>query len=183
MVATISPFLRCSHFVVLPQTGTNHPQRKCLLFSSWFSFTTSHVNDKTNKKISQNSNNAKQTKAKRTNEPTDTQTDPPTLTMITLTARSATRAVARLHLAPHAKSAIFVRQAPVALASFHTPTAEYGIAKPQRNHFSSAAVAASTTTAPNEIGTVTKPLKVLDMRVVRQIKAELMEVDANSDGR
>ena len=28
-----------------------------------------------------------------------------------------------------------------------------------------------------------KPLGALDMRAVRQIKAELMEVDANSDGR
>jgi hypothetical protein len=30
---------------------------------------------------------------------------------------------------------------------------------------------------------VEKPLQALDMAVVRQIKAELMEVDANSDGR
>ena len=28
-----------------------------------------------------------------------------------------------------------------------------------------------------------KPLRVLDMTMVRKIKAELMEVDANSDGR
>jgi hypothetical protein len=30
---------------------------------------------------------------------------------------------------------------------------------------------------------VEQPLQALDMAVVRQIKAELMEVDANSDGR
>lgn len=32
-------------------------------------------------------------------------------------------------------------------------------------------------------GTVEKPLQVLNMAMVRKIKAELMEVDANSDGR
>ena len=32
-------------------------------------------------------------------------------------------------------------------------------------------------------GTIEKPLQVLDMSMVRKIKAELMEVDANSDGR
>jgi hypothetical protein len=32
-------------------------------------------------------------------------------------------------------------------------------------------------------GTLEKPLQVLDMAIVRKIKAELMEVDANSDGR
>lgn len=32
-------------------------------------------------------------------------------------------------------------------------------------------------------GIVEKPLRALDMRAVRQIKAELMAVDANSDGR
>ena len=32
-------------------------------------------------------------------------------------------------------------------------------------------------------GTVEKPLQILDMAMVRKIKAELMEVDANSDGR
>jgi hypothetical protein len=42
----------------------------------------------------------------------------------------------------------------------------------------------STMTAPiRELGKVEKTLKALDMAVVRQIKAELMEVDANSDGR
>lgn len=34
-----------------------------------------------------------------------------------------------------------------------------------------------------ELGKVEKTLKALDMAVVRQIKAELIEVDANSDGR
>ena len=34
-----------------------------------------------------------------------------------------------------------------------------------------------------EIGKVERTLKALDMALVRQIKAELMEVDANSDGR
>jgi hypothetical protein len=34
-----------------------------------------------------------------------------------------------------------------------------------------------------EKGRIEKTLKALDMSVVRQIKAELMEVDANSDGR
>ena len=34
-----------------------------------------------------------------------------------------------------------------------------------------------------EVGKVERTLKALDMAVVRQIKAELMEVDANSDGR
>ena len=34
-----------------------------------------------------------------------------------------------------------------------------------------------------EVGKIEKTLKALDMAVVRQIKAELMEVDANSDGR
>ena len=32
-------------------------------------------------------------------------------------------------------------------------------------------------------GTLEMPLQVLDMSMVRKIKAELMEVDANSDGR
>lgn len=32
-------------------------------------------------------------------------------------------------------------------------------------------------------GVVERPLKVLDLNIVRKIKAELMEVDANSDGR
>ena len=34
-----------------------------------------------------------------------------------------------------------------------------------------------------EVGKVERTLKALDMALVRQIKAELMEVDANSDGR
>ena len=34
-----------------------------------------------------------------------------------------------------------------------------------------------------EVGKVERTLKALDMAIVRQIKAELMEVDANSDGR
>jgi hypothetical protein len=42
----------------------------------------------------------------------------------------------------------------------------------------------STMAVPiRELGKVEKTLKALDMAVVRQIKAELMEVDANSDGR
>jgi hypothetical protein len=36
---------------------------------------------------------------------------------------------------------------------------------------------------PKEVGKVERTLKALDMALVRQIKAELMEVDANSDGR
>ena len=40
--------------------------------------------------------------------------------------------------------------------------------------------------APSQIGTpgyIEKPLKALDLAAVRQIKAELMAVDANSDGK
>lgn len=37
--------------------------------------------------------------------------------------------------------------------------------------------------AQNPRGTLERPLKVLDMNMVRKIKAELMEVDRNSDGR
>lgn len=40
-----------------------------------------------------------------------------------------------------------------------------------------------STMAENPRGFVERPLQVLDMNVVRKIKAELMEVDANSDGR
>ncbi len=35
----------------------------------------------------------------------------------------------------------------------------------------------------SQIGFIEKPLKALDLAAVRQIKAELMAVDANSDGR
>lgn len=35
----------------------------------------------------------------------------------------------------------------------------------------------------NEPGVMEQQLKVLDMNTVRKIKAELMEIDANSDGR
>lgn len=38
-------------------------------------------------------------------------------------------------------------------------------------------------TASTESAFVDKPLKALDMAAVRQIKAELMAVDANFDGR
>ena len=41
----------------------------------------------------------------------------------------------------------------------------------------------STEAVNNTSAFVEKPLKALDMAVVRQIKAELMEVDKNSDGR
>jgi hypothetical protein len=41
----------------------------------------------------------------------------------------------------------------------------------------------ATDVAPKEIGKVERSLKALDMAMVRQIKAELIEVDANSDGR
>ena len=44
-------------------------------------------------------------------------------------------------------------------------------------------VDSQTSLAQHERGTIEKTLKALDMSVVRQIKAELMEVDANSDGR
>jgi hypothetical protein len=40
-----------------------------------------------------------------------------------------------------------------------------------------------TTDVPKEVGKVERSLKALDMALVRQIKAELIEVDANSDGR
>jgi hypothetical protein len=39
------------------------------------------------------------------------------------------------------------------------------------------------TFSTQQVGTVTKTLHALDMEAVRQIKLELMEVDANSDGR
>jgi hypothetical protein len=39
------------------------------------------------------------------------------------------------------------------------------------------------TFSTQQVGTVTKTLHTLDMKVVQQIKSELMEVDANSDGR
>ena len=41
----------------------------------------------------------------------------------------------------------------------------------------------TTSEADSSPGFVQKPLEALDMALVRQIKAELMEVDANSDGR
>lgn len=44
-------------------------------------------------------------------------------------------------------------------------------------------MAVSPADPTRELGKVEKTLKALDMAVVRQIKAELMEVDANSDGR
>jgi len=46
--------------------------------------------------------------------------------------------------------------------------------------FSSIAVNPEGTNIP---GTIERPLKALDMALVRKIKSELMEVDANSDGR
>ena len=45
------------------------------------------------------------------------------------------------------------------------------------------AFSSSTTETKSGTGFVERPLEALDMAVVRQIKAELMEVDANSDGR
>lgn len=86
--------------------------------------------------------------------------------MISSTARHAGRMTTRVKLLPMAQRAM-VRQT--------TPTVLNGM----RNFSVDAASAAAT----GEKGTVTKTLQALDMAVVRQIKAELMEVDANSDGR
>ena len=54
---------------------------------------------------------------------------------------------------------------------------------PSRRWYSSSTMMTSTEKATKEMGYIQKPLEALDMALVRQIKAELMEVDANSDGR
>jgi hypothetical protein len=48
---------------------------------------------------------------------------------------------------------------------------------------SSTDIGRNFSTAPTESAFIEKPLKALDMAAVRQIKAELMAVDANFDGR
>jgi len=68
---------------------------------------------------------------------------------------------------------IAARQVP---ASFSTSMRNFSVS-------ANSAADIATDTIVGEKGTITKTLKALDMSVVRQIKAELMEVDANSDGR
>ena len=66
-------------------------------------------------------------------------------------------------------------------AVFRSNVAVRAFSSAHLNSVTTSATAASSTI--ETLGYIEKPLKALDLAAVRQIKAELMAVDANSDGR
>lgn len=84
---------------------------------------------------------------------------------------SATQNVARGLIKPFHRSV-----QPGITELFQQPVRSFATENDKKAHAFSSMAAMSP-------GTIEKPLHVLDMAMVRKIKAELMEVDANSDGR
>jgi hypothetical protein len=91
---------------------------------------------------------------------------------------------------PHVLHAIHGGFAQQCTSTFITAIANNSVASTQKASFSALPAHSLAIDAIEDViaeekakGTITKTLKALDMAVVRQIKAELLSVDRNNDGR